>query len=202
MTATEILVGGIVLLSIAGFYSSGLIGRMKHYPYREWKYGEWYRLLTAGFFHVDWIHLLINAWVLWEFGRVIEAQFVHQEGPLGQWLFLGVFILTVIIANIPTAIMYRRRPLYSAVGASGGVSGIIALYALFYPWRKIYLYGIIGIHSVVAVVLYLAYSAWAARHARDGVDHYAHFFGTVTAPLLVSIYRPEWMTYLLEHLLR
>jgi|GEM_PF-4378891 len=110
--------------------------------------------------------------------------------------------LTVLLANVPTAIIYRRRPVYSAVGASGGVSGVIALFALFYPSRKIFIYGLIGIPSLLAVVMYLAYSAWAARHARDGVDHLAHFFGIVAAPLLLMAYRPEWMATLMDNLLR
>ncbi len=64
---------------------------------------EYYRLLTSGFVHADWMHLMVNMFVLYSFGEYIESYVRALFGNTpGRIIFLGLNLLNIIIANIPT----------------------------------------------------------------------------------------------------
>ena len=72
MSITLILVIITCLISIACFNNKSLFDRLKHFPIAENKNREYYRWLTSGFVHGDFIHLFVNMFVLHEFGRAVE----------------------------------------------------------------------------------------------------------------------------------
>ena len=178
---TKLLAVIIFLVSLQGFNNLAFFDRFKHSPYRVSHYKEYYRLLTCGFLHGSWVHLLINLFVFWQFGSFVEDNiFVASYGQIwGSVLYLLLFLLSVIAANIHTTIQHKNNPNYASIGASGAVSAILFSYVLINPWSKIYLYAIIPIYTVVAAALYLVYSQWASKNSRDHVDHSAHFYGAV-----------------------
>ena len=53
-----------------------------------------YRLLTSGFVHADWIHLIVNMYVLYEFGEFVEYHFVEWYGAMGRLIYLLVYLLS------------------------------------------------------------------------------------------------------------
>lgn len=86
------------------------------------------------------------------------------------------------------------------VGASGAISGILAAFAVFYPWQKVQLLFIpIGIPAVYLITvgfladLYLGY----ADYGFDNVAHFAHVGGGVTGAILAFIWlkttTPPWL---------
>ena len=179
-----------------GFNDRSLFERFKHSPYRLVHYKEYYRLLTSGFLHGSWVHLLVNLFVenfifISVFGKV-----------LGSFLYLLLVLLAIVVGNIPSTIKHKNDMYYGAIGLSGAVSAILFSYVLISPWSKIYLYAIIPIYTVVAAILYLVYSQWAANNSRDNVDHSAHFYGAIFGLVYTIAVYPAIVPYFIERLIQ
>lgn len=184
-----------VLLSYLCMGNRPLFERLKHAPYAERQHGEYYRLLTGGFLHADWMHLGVNMFVLYFFGsfaeRIIVSDAALGFGPtIGPVVYIGLYLLTIVIASVATLVTHADDPSYSAIGASGAVSGATTLFAIFVPWEFIYLYGLIPIPAIVAAVGFIAYSEYASKNVRDGIGHSAHLYGALAMPIIYLILRP------------
>lgn len=174
------LIISIALISIMAFNNRSLYEQCKHYPYIEKLQGSYYRWFTCGFLHADWMHLLLNLFVLWQFGFAIESIYKAQFGFLiGGVIFLIVYILILVFSSAPTYFKHKNNPSYASIGASGAISGILFIYILYYPFRLLYLFGIIPLPGIAMAILYLVYSRWASKNAADHIDHDAHYYGAV-----------------------
>jgi membrane associated rhomboid family serine protease len=88
------------------------------------QHGEWWRLFTALFVHANWLHLLMNGMALWMFGSAIEK-------TMGHWRFLLIFLMAGAAGNFISAWQAHYD---IAVGASGGIFGLIGAFAVA-VWR-------------------------------------------------------------------
>ncbi len=201
---TKIISVIVFLVSMQGFNDRSLFERFKHSPYRVVHYKEYYRLLTSGFLHGSWVHLLVNLFVFWQFGDFVENFiFISVFGKvLGSFLYLLLVLLAIVVGNIPSTIKHKNDMYYGAIGLSGAVSAILFSYVLISPWSKIYLYAIIPIYTVVAAILYLVYSQWAANNSRDNVDHSAHFYGAIFGLVYTIAVYPAIVPYFIERLIQ
>lgn len=206
---TYVIMAVTVAVSYFCFEDRSLFERLKHSPYRESNHGEWYRLLTSGFVHASWLHLGVNMFVFYSFGRFTEAALKGYVGGLQEYRFdgwaaglvyLGLYLLTIVIANVGTLLQHRDNPRFGAIGASGAVSGVLFCTVLFQPWDKIYLYAVIPIYSIVAAVLFVLYSQYAANRGTDNVDHSAHLYGALAMPILLLLLRPGLVGHFVEQL--
>ena len=80
------------------------------------------RLLTHGFIHKDWMHLLFNMVTLWSFGTAVEQVFSEWITPVGFVLF---YLSAIVVAILPTWLRHRHDAQYASLGASGGVSAVL-----------------------------------------------------------------------------
>ena len=142
---------------------------------------EYIRLLSAGFLHADIMHLLFNMMTLYFFGPVILEGF----GALG---FMIIYIGSILLGNIFSLFIYQKQPWYSAIGASGGVSGILFAAIAMAPKMSLFLFFIpIPIPGFVFGLLYFGYSVYMMLNPKqwDNLGHAAHlggaFFGLVYA---------------------
>ena len=202
MTLTLIIVIITGIISYRSFENRNLFNKLKHHPYSENKNKEYHRFITSGFVHGSWMHLGINMFVLWQFGEIVEKVFMISFGEvMGRLNFLLLYFLTIIFADIPTFIKHKDNPHYSAVGASGGVSGILFVYILFAPWEKLWLYAVIPIPGIIAGIAYLIYSSWASKQGGGRIDHDAHLYGAIFGFLFAIVLRPSFFTSFIEKLL-
>ena len=195
---TYALIGFTILISFIGFRNPAFFARYKHSPYAERRAGEYDRLLTSGFLHGSIGHLAINMFVLYFFGRYAEAE-ICGYGPVGRFgfgptlgpvVYLGLYLATIVVANLGTFFSEADNPNYGAIGASGAVSGATTLFAIFLPWESIYLYAILPIPAIIAAVAFVLYSQYASGQNRDNIDHSAHLFGALAMPILFAVLRP------------
>jgi len=95
-------------------------------------HGEWYRLLTAIFVHVGWIHLATNMWCLWNLGLL-------GEPLLGPYGLIAVYILTGAAGNLLSMAVNVWQRDYNAVGAgaSGAVFGIAGILIVLLSNRRL-----------------------------------------------------------------
>ena len=106
------LAGDRVVARLA-LVSSGLIGGVDPIGVAE---GEWYRLVTAAFVHVNWWHIAMNMYALWLIGPPVEAM-------EGRWRFLALYLVSGV-AGSALSLAYLG-PLRYSLGASGAVFGLL-----------------------------------------------------------------------------
>jgi len=76
--------------------------------------GEWWRLLSAAFVHVNFLHILFNMWCLWNLGALAERAYGNNR-------FLLIYLLSAVGGSIASVTLH---PQIVSVGASGAVFGI------------------------------------------------------------------------------
>ena len=192
MSVTLIIIIFTCIISIQAFSRVDIFEKLKHHPYTEARQKEYYRWLTSGFLHADYVHLGINMFVLWQFGSVVEREYQAQFGSsIGMFLFLLMYLSAIVFADLPTFRKHQNDPMYAAVGASGAVSAVLFTYILYYPWAELSLYGIIPFRAIVGGVAYLIYEQWASMNAKDNIGHDAHFAGAIYGMMFTVLLKPS-----------
>lgn len=176
MSFTLIIIILTVLVSISAFNNEDIVRKMILWPIRmNNNPSEYYRLLSAGLIHADWIHLFFNMYVLYIFGRHVENIFA----ALGQsYMYIIMYIMALAASSIPAMIKHKDNPYYQALGASGAVAAVMFSFAYFNPWLTISVW-FIPAPTIVWATIYLVYSAYKSRRANDNIGHDAHFYGAI-----------------------
>ncbi len=191
MSVTLIIIIVTVGISLWAWNDPNVMSRWIMNPYQVASRGQYYRLLTSGFLHADWSHLLFNMLSLYFFGGMIEQIFGALFGANGPVYLIGFYLIGILVSDIPSFLKHRNDPGYNSLGASGGVSSILFAAILFYPLTKIYFYFIpIGIPGFIFGALYLAYSYYEARRGMGNVNHDAHFYGALFGVLFMIVVYP------------
>ena len=157
-----------VIISLAGFQNVSVFEKYK-FNVSAIKYKkEYIRLLSAGFLHADWGHLFFNMLTLYFFGPIV----LYVYGILG---FLIVYIGSIIIGNLFSLYLYQKQGWYSAIGASGGVSGVLFA-AVAYAPKEIEVNFVPGF---IFGALYFSYSVYMMLNPKphDNIGHAAHLGG-------------------------
>ena len=148
---------------------------------------QYYRLASSAFLHADWGHLLVNMLVLYLFAPNI----LNLYGALP---FLLLYFGAVLAGNLFSLFVYQNRPLYTAIGASGGVSGIVFASIALNPEAQMVFLLLPGFTfpAWVFATLYFAYSVYMMLNPRagDNTGHAAHLGGAVCGMLFVLITLP------------
>jgi membrane associated rhomboid family serine protease len=186
------------IISIQAFSNYGLMNRLILDPYQMQRSKQWYRFISSGFLHADWLHLIINMFVLFSFGALVERYYNYFFGSAGTFMFILLYLSSILAANASSYYGNRNNPSYRSLGTSGAVSAITTASILFEPMTKIYLYGIIGLPNIVAGILYLIYSQYASRNSNDNINHEAHFYGAVYGVLFTLVAKPRIFLYFLD----
>ena len=169
------------IISFIAFNNSSIFEKYKFNVGAIQNRKEYIRLLSAGFLHADIMHLLFNMMTLYFFGPIVMEGF----GNVG---FILVYFGSILLGNIFSLFIYQKQPWYSAIGASGGVSGILFAGIALIPDLKIYIFFIpIGIPGYIFGLIYFSYSVYMMLNPKqqDNIGHAAHlggaFFGLVYA---------------------
>lgn len=173
-----------------------LIADLSFQPRRIRKNGEYYRFLTAGFVHAGGTHLAFNMITLYFFGPLLER-------ILGAAGFLALYFGAELAAHALTFVLNRNDPNYSAVGASGAISGVVFAFCVFFPLRNLYLFFALPIPAVVFAFGYVFASVYAMRGGgnqgmSDWIAHEAHVGGALAGIVLTIILRPDAVQIFLE----
>ena len=147
----------------------------------DWFKRPWlaYQLVTYGFMHdsgsqvrdADITHLLVNMFVLWMFGREVEQRYGPRQ-------FLGFYLSAIVFAGAGWSFLQSLsgdpRPL---VGASGGVAGVVALFALNFPHRQVMFMLVFPMPMWIAALIGVAVDIRAAMNVAGRVAGSAHLAG-------------------------
>lgn len=170
-------------------------------PYAVVHRNQYHRLITSGFIHNDWMHLLFNMITLYFFGSNMEYVLNYYFSSGGAFYFLILYFLGMIVADIPTLIKNRNNPDYNSLGASGAVSAVLFASILFNPTSKICLYLALCMPGFVFGILYLIYSYYEGKKAASNINHDAHLFGALFGILFSIIIYPGVISRFFEEIL-
>ena len=173
-----------VLVSMKGFNDYSFLDKFKFQVGRVLG-DEKIRMLTSGFLHVDWMHLGFNMYALYLFGNIVAVR-------LGVPNFLIIYFGSLIAGNMYSLYFHKNEPYYSAVGASGAVSGIIYASIMLYPEMELFLFFVpIPIPGYIFGVGYLLYSIYGMKKQLGNVGHSAHLGGAMGGFAITLLVNPN-----------
>ena len=182
--AVLLLIIANVLVSMKGFNDYSFLDKYKFQVGRILS-GEKIRTITSGFLHVDWMHLGFNMYALYIFGDIVAAF-------LGMPSFLIIYFGSLLAGSLYSLQYHKDEPYYSAVGASGAVSGVIYASILLYPAMQLNMFFIpIPIPGYIFGVGYLLYSIYGMKKQLGNVGHSAHLGGAIGGFALTLILNPS-----------
>lgn len=197
MSVSLIILVITCIISIIAFQPNNqLFQQLDFSPYRIQQTREFHRFFTHALLHADWLHLIINMYVLYIFGTGVEEIFSDIKGESGHVIFFSFYLLAVITSSIPSYFKNRNNHLYVSVGASGGTSAIVFSYIMFNPLAGFYLMFIpIEIPAIIFGIAYLIYSYVMSYKGKDNVAHDVHFFGALFGIIFTLALDKEVLSY-------
>ena len=193
---TYIIIFATVLVSWLAFERPQLLQRLILWPPAIDRKKQFDRLLTHGFIHADWSHLLFNMLTLFFFGRVVERVMGSYIGPVGFVLF---YLSAIVVAILPTYMRHRHDARYSSLGASGGVSAVLFASIMLDPWMWILVP--LPVPGFLYAIGYVAYSFWKDRQGGGNVNHSAHLSGAVYGMLFMVLMEPDVLGHFTQQLM-
>jgi membrane associated rhomboid family serine protease len=175
-----------VLFSMKGFDNYTFLDKYKFQVGRVLG-KEKIRMISSGFLHVDWMHLGFNMYALYMFGGFVDS-------ILGSISFLIIYFGSLLAGSLYTLQYHKNEPYYSAVGASGAVSGIVYASILLFPDMQLLLFFAIPIPGYVFAVGYLLYSIYGMKKQLGNIGHAAHLGGTIGGFALTLLLNPLLFT--------
>ena len=143
---------------------------------------EYIRLLSAGFLHADIMHLFFNMLTLFFFGPLVVQVY-------GEINFLIIYFAAIVLGNLFSLYLYKSQPWYSAIGASGGVSGILFAAVAIDPVGI----SVNFIPGFLFGALYFGYSVYMMLNPKphDNIGHAAHLGGAAFGLVYAIALQPE-----------
>ena len=177
-----------LLTSILAFANESWYAKLMLHPYSVSRGKHIYTLLTSGFIHKDWMHLAFNMISYYFFAYSLEVQ-------LGHWQFGLLYILSLVLSDLPSVVKHKNDFWYHSLGASGAISAVVFGYIMFNPLGKIGLLFIpFPIPAILFGVLYLVYCSYASKYSKDNINHDAHLFGGLSGIMITVLLMPQVVT--------
>jgi len=196
-----VVIGLNVLISWKGFNDHNFFDKYKFQIGSIVHNKDYYRILSSGFLHVDFTHLLFNMLTLYFFANPVIGFFASPEGflfgnfaqakiNLGYGMFLLIFVAAVIGGNLLSLLIHQKENWYSAVGASGGVTGILFAAIAAFPEMELRLFFALPIPAWIFAILYLGYSVYGMKTNLGNIGHSAHLGGAIVGLLATILFYP------------
>ena len=192
---TYALIAITCVVSWIAFNNRKLADRLILWPPAIDKNKQYDRLVTYGFIHADFMHLLFNMITLFFFGPQIES----LMGEVGAWVYPLFYVSALVVSILPTYLKNKKNPNYLSLGASGAVSAILFAYILLRPWSIIGVF-FIPMPAILFAVLYVGYSIWMDRRGGDRINHSAHLSGAAYGVLFMLVMEPRVLGHFLRQL--
>jgi membrane associated rhomboid family serine protease len=149
------------------------------------KDGQYDRLITSGFLHVGWLHFGFNMVALMSFCWSLEIF-------LGPWKLLLLYFISLLGGNLLSLYIHRQHGDYSAVGASGAISGVIFASIVLFPGSEIgFILLPVSVPAWLFGLLFILISIFGIKSQADNIGHEAHLGGAITGVLAAIMLEPS-----------
>lgn len=167
------------------FSKSELLQRLLFKPRSILVDGQWDRMFSSALIHADWMHAGFNLFAFYSFGSAIEIIY--------GWKTLVVIYAFSVLSGSMLSLYLHRHHEYSALGASGGVCGIIFATIFLVPGTGVSMFFIpIAIPGNVFALVYLVGSFYGLRKKVGNIGHDAHFGGAIAGLVFAYAIRPQF----------
>ncbi len=195
---TWIIIGITALTSYASFQNETLLNRMLLYPAEMKQKNEWWRFITHGLVHADFMHLIFNMLTLFFFGPFVESAFNDIFG--NPYVYPLYYIGALIFSSVPSYFKHKDNYYYRALGASGAIAAVLFTTVMFDPWQLFYIKFIIPVPAILFAIGYVAYSTYMGKKGNDNIGHEAHLWGAVFGMVCPIVLKPGILRYFIEQL--
>jgi membrane associated rhomboid family serine protease len=178
------IIGLTVFLSYVGFVNPRFLNRYLFSSQEILRARQYERLISAGALHANWAHLIFNMFSLYSFGSAIEL-FV------GPATFLITYLAGIVGGNLFALLLHRNED-YHALGASGGVCGVIYASIFLLPGSSVTIMFLpIPIPAYIYAVLFMLFSYYGIRSQQGNIGHDAHLGGAIISLLAATALHPS-----------
>jgi len=190
-----------IIISIMALRNNELMDKFKFNPSHILNSKEWYRFFSYGVIHANYLHLFVNMYVLWSFGRIVIMDFSYTFGSLGNILFLALYIPALAISVIPSYIKNKENIFYNAVGASGAVSAVVYVSIILNPNAGLgFILIPIYLPAWLFGTLYLIYTFIMSKKPDTVIGHSSHLWGALYGLLFLLIAEPRYYLYFFQQI--
>jgi membrane associated rhomboid family serine protease len=169
-------------VSYKGFKSSNFYASLEFEVEKILLYRDYKRLITSGFVHVNWQHLIFNMITLLFFGFQLEAAF-------GSLLFLALYFASLIGGNLLALLIHKNNPGYASVGSSGAINGVLFASIARFPGLNIFF-----LPGWVFGLAFILYSIYGIRSRKDNIGHESHLGGALVGMMMAIMFHPASLT--------
>jgi len=181
---TIIIIAANAIISYKGFGDYGFFERYKFNVGRI-RAGEQFRMFSSGFLHADTAHLFVNMLTLFFFANWVIRY-------LGDFNFVIIYLASLVLGSLLSLYFHREEYHYSAVGASGAVTGVLYSAILLDPTMSLYMFFIpIPIPAYIFGIGYLLYSIYGMKNRIGNIGHDAHFGGAIGGFIITLVMMPS-----------
>jgi membrane associated rhomboid family serine protease len=170
-----------------GFKTPGLIDRLLFSTGQIRAFKQYYRLLSSALVHTGWTHLLFNMISFYFFARYIEMVF----GPV---VLAVIYTSSILGGNVLSFYLHKHHE-YRAIGASGGVCGVIFASIFLLPGGSVIIFPIpVPIPTSVYAVLFIIITFFGMRSHTGNIGHDAHLGGALVGLAVTAFLYPDIVT--------
>lgn len=149
---------------------------------------DYKRMLSSGFLHGSWIHYGFNMIALLSFSFSLELTFGYVK-------FLIIYFGAKLGGSLLALFVHRNHGDYSAIGASGAISGVVMASILLFPDSKIsFIILPFEMSSWVFALFFIIISIFGIKSQKGNIGHEAHLGGALTGILLALAFQPSILT--------
>ncbi|MFZ6051503.1 rhomboid family intramembrane serine protease [Halocola ammonii] len=206
---TLIITGITVLVSWRAFNNQELLLKFMMNPYQVKHRKQYYRILSHGLIHADFIHLLFNMYIFYMFGQMLEPIFTQEEvfqrvlpgtpwwgSAAGVAFYILLYVGAVAFATLPSLKNHSDNPNYNSLGASGAVSAILMAFIVFLPTYPLSLFFIIPMPAFVAGAVFFIAEYYLKKSRMTNIAHDAHIWGGLFGLVFITVLKPQvWVRF-------
>ncbi len=188
-----VIIGLTVLVSWQGWQNRELFDRLKFQMDAILDGKQYDRMITSAFLHADTMHLIFNMFAFYIFAPVVLSMFSSLS-------FVLIYLISILVGSLFTILFHGKEKWYTAVGASGGVSGVVFSAIMIYPDMPLRLifFPFFDFPAWAFALAYLGYSMFGMKSRHDNVGHAAHLGGSVAGIAVTLGMMPELINKLIN----
>lgn len=126
--------------------------------------GRFWVVISSVFSHNMGLHLLINMFIFYGFGSVVEE-------TLGSRPFLYFYLVAGIAGSLGhclSSYFILQDPSLAALGASGAISGVLVVFSLMFPTQLVFIFGLIPVPAIFGLLFIIGLDIWGMVSQSQG----------------------------------